>query len=460
MMEFYVSGQSLKFYSPVLAADSLDYLTAKLHFSDDEWQGASCWLHFRQGEGPGALVYDLQLDENGELTQDKHLNLSIGQWEVYLTGTRGDTRLTTVPVIITVKKSGLIDAPLHELPMSVAEQVDYNARQALLLAGEVKQKADSGAFDGASFVIKGYYESVEELMENVPEPVVGDVYGVGTGMPYSIYVWDQVGKQWKDNGSVQGVQGEAGKDGAVFVPHVDASGNISWSNDGGLTNPERRNIMGPKGDKGDRGDNGKSPYQLAREQGYTGTEAGFNQAISAFPYHNERHMPQGGDPLRLLTDNYSDASVTARKLAANAVSRLFIVRVGTDWSGNAAPYTQNVTVDGMPESERIFADIILSDDWAAAELENAEYAKLVKISARENGITVYAAEPTELALNLKLIAIHGDGMGEGESSGAGGGVIDAAQAEELLFEMDFIPAVMNDDGRLLSDSAGRIVLRY
>ena len=460
MMEFYVSGQSLKFYSPVLAADSLDYLTAKLHFTDDEWKGASCWLHFRQGEGPGALVYDLQLDENGEITRDKHLNLSIGQWEVYLTGTRDQTRLTTVPIIITVQKSGLIDAPLHEMPMSVAEQVDYNARQALLMASEVKEKADAGAFDGASFVIKGYYESAAELMENVPDPTVGDVYGVGREMPYSIYVWDEVGRQWKDNGSVQGVQGEAGKDGAVFVPHVDASGNISWSNDGGLQNPERRNIMGPKGDKGDRGDNGKSPYQLAQEQGYTGTETGFNQAIAAFPYHNERHLPKGGDPLRLLTDNYSDASVTAAKLASNAVSRLFTVRLGTDWTGDAAPYMQTVTVDGLPQSERVFADVILSDDWAAAELESAEYSKLVKISARENAITVYAAEPTEQALNLKLILLHGDGMGSGESSGGGGDVLDAAQAEELLFEMDLIPAVRDASGRLLSDNAGRIVLRY
>lgn len=39
-----------------------------------------------------------------------------------------------------------------------------------------------------------------------------------------------------------------------FIPTVDADGNISWSNDAGLDNPESANIKGPKGDKGDKGD--------------------------------------------------------------------------------------------------------------------------------------------------------------------------------------------------------------
>ena len=39
-------------------------------------------------------------------------------------------------------------------------------------------------------------------------------------------------------------------DGATFTPSVDAEGNISWSNDKGLDNPQTQNIKGQKGDTG------------------------------------------------------------------------------------------------------------------------------------------------------------------------------------------------------------------
>lgn len=44
--------------------------------------------------------------------------------------------------------------------------------------------------------------------------------------------------------------------GYVFVPNVDANGNISWSNTVGLTNPPARNIRGPQGPQGIQGPKG------------------------------------------------------------------------------------------------------------------------------------------------------------------------------------------------------------
>ena len=189
MIEFYVSGQSLKFYTPVIAADTLNYLTAKVNFADAEWDGYSKWLHFRQNEELGADTFDLQLNENDEITADQQLNLQIGEWGIYLTGTKENRRLTTIPVILTVKESGLIDAPLHGLPMSVAEQVDFNAKQALNFATMVKELAESGAFDGkdgkngTSFSPLGYFDTAEQLEESVIAPAPGDVYGVGAEAP-------------------------------------------------------------------------------------------------------------------------------------------------------------------------------------------------------------------------------------------------------------------------------------
>lgn len=45
---------------------------------------------------------------------------------------------------------------------------------------------------------------------------------------------------------------EEGKlNGATFTPEVDSEGNLSWTNNKELSNPETVNIKGPKGDKGD-----------------------------------------------------------------------------------------------------------------------------------------------------------------------------------------------------------------
>lgn len=57
-----------------------------------------------------------------------------------------------------------------------------------------------------------------------------------------------------------GQAGPAGVDGTTFTPSVSADGDLSWSNDGGKTNPPTVNIkgatgtQGPPGEKGDPGD--------------------------------------------------------------------------------------------------------------------------------------------------------------------------------------------------------------
>ena len=47
-----------------------------------------------------------------------------------------------------------------------------------------------------------------------------------------------------------------GTNGATFTPAVDDAGNLSWSNDKDLANPNTVNIKGDKGDKGEKGDTG------------------------------------------------------------------------------------------------------------------------------------------------------------------------------------------------------------
>lgn len=350
MIEFYVSGQSLKFYTPVIAADTLNYLTARVNFADRDWDGYSKWLHFRQGEELGADVFDLQLNENNEITADQNLNLDIGEWKIYLTGTKKESRLTTVPVILTVKESGLIDAPLHGLPMSVAEQVDYNANLALRFAQEVRADADAGKFNGTSLSPLGHFSTVDELKARISKPTPGDVYSVGKELPYEIYTWDGINLEWRNQGQLQGVPGEDGKNGVIFIPSVDTNGNISWRNDGGLENPATRNIRGPTGKDGEVGPPGPGAYEKAVEAGYTGTEETFYSALTYMPYHNKRHLPEGADPITVKTGNLEDKSVTAEKLAADAKSKGVAVTLA---SGGWSSKQQTVNVDGVTADNNV-----------------------------------------------------------------------------------------------------------
>lgn len=373
MMEFYVSGQSLKMFTPVIAADSLRYLTAQFHFTGGEWDGYTRWAHFRRGE----TVYDIELDAEDRITEEDALNLTTGEWEIYLTGTKDTARLTTIVIVLTVKESGLVDAPLHELPQSVAEQIDAKAAQALLTAQAVKAAADAGKFngrDGKSFEIKGYYESLDALAAAVTEPAPGDAYCVGSAAPYDVYIYDGVNVEWVNNGTIQGAKGETGAPGTTFTPHLDENGNLSWTNDGGLDNPTTQNIRGAAGTKGETGPAGKSAYAAAVEAGYTGTEATFYAALTAMPYHNARHLPDGADPITVKAGNLEDGAVgtakikdkavTAEKIAEGATHTTATVTLtAAGWSDNAqtadvpsVKADSTVIVSPAPESFKAYGE--------------------------------------------------------------------------------------------------------
>jgi hypothetical protein len=76
-----------------------------------------------------------------------------------------------------------------------------------------------------------------------------------------------------------GADGKDGNDGATFTPSLDSNGNLSWTNNQGLTNPTTVNIKGPKGDQGLQGIQGEQglkgdtgPKGDTGEQGLQGVQ--------------------------------------------------------------------------------------------------------------------------------------------------------------------------------------------
>lgn len=139
--------------------------------------------------------------------------------------------------------------------------------------GPQGEKGEQGK-DGTSLNILGTKESEADLPLSAEK---NDAYLINGEM----WVFD--GTNWNNAGKIQGPQGpqgpvgpqgskgdpgpqgvkgdpgekgDTGVRGITFTPVVDSKGNISWSNDGGLENPQTVNITGPQGDTGAKGDVG------------------------------------------------------------------------------------------------------------------------------------------------------------------------------------------------------------
>lgn len=94
----------------------------------------------------------------------------------------------------------------------------------------------------------------------------------GSTDTYTIFYTDNTTSTFQVYNGANGVGGEgSGENGATFIPSVDADGNLSWTNDKGLSNPSTVNIKGEKGDKGDKGNTGdKGDTGLQGIQGVQG----------------------------------------------------------------------------------------------------------------------------------------------------------------------------------------------
>lgn len=76
-----ISNQNLKIKKANIVAGTVDYLNAQFEFSSDDWKGAEKWAHFSKDDE----TYDYLLTDDCINAED-HLNLSEGEWRMYLHG--------------------------------------------------------------------------------------------------------------------------------------------------------------------------------------------------------------------------------------------------------------------------------------------------------------------------------------------------------------------------------------
>ena len=107
-----------------LAAESVQYLTAKVVCETEDWTGREIKAMF----GQGCTVYEVPVT-GGEITAKQQLNLTAGDWRVWLVGNSardGDVipRITTNMAHISVAPTGGTEGSLFPtIPPTVEEQL-------------------------------------------------------------------------------------------------------------------------------------------------------------------------------------------------------------------------------------------------------------------------------------------------------------------------------------------------
>lgn len=136
-----------------LAAESVQYLTAKVVCETEDWTGREIKAMF----GQGCTVYEIPVT-GGEITAKQQLNLTAGDWRVWLVGNSardGEVipRITTNIAHISVAPTGGTEGnPFPTMPPTVEEQLradmgnlaDLTTEDKSSLVAAINEAAESG----------------------------------------------------------------------------------------------------------------------------------------------------------------------------------------------------------------------------------------------------------------------------------------------------------------------------
>lgn len=238
-----ITGQRLMLRDGHIAADTIDYLTARFTFNAD-WNGLEKWAHFSKN----GTVYDIRLTDDG-IRKEDHLNLSAGVWKVYLHGNefadgKVIERITTCVENLRVYPTGsLTGEPFPEMPASVTEQI-------LARLDDIEQNGGTGGATGLPEHTAEDNNKILRIVDGDAAWTEDSVYVLGEGesaddAPDAEVVFDV----WSEDG-------DAGETVATEVYMRVSGGYIQYSTD----NSTWKNVIAVadlKGDKGDKGEPGQ-----------------------------------------------------------------------------------------------------------------------------------------------------------------------------------------------------------
>lgn len=272
-----VNKQRLTVSIPFPVADALDYFSVIGNFTDDWKDCPSKWLHIKQGDAEYAVAFKT----DNTIGAEQHVNFNEGVYELWIHGSNLENkRITTNIVQITVEKTGGFGGQvLPEITISVAEQIDLKATEALNIAKAVETQAASGAFDGAPGP-RGPQGLQGEQGVQGPEGPQGPQGVPGPQGPQGIP--GQTGATGpKGATGATGPQGPQGEQGVQGPP--------------GATGPQGpQGETGPTGPQGPQGETGPTGPQGPQGDSYVLTQSDkeeiANIVISELPVYNGEYV--------------------------------------------------------------------------------------------------------------------------------------------------------------------------
>lgn len=239
--------------------------------------------------------------------------------------------------------------------------------------GEKGIQGDTGR-DGTSLAFRGELSSTSELP---PTGEMSDSYLIGG----DLYAWNELTKGWiycgpikgpkgdKGDQGEQGIQGTKGDAGIIFTPLITEDGTLSYTNEGGLSNPAPQNLRGPQGVQGVQGRQG-----IQGEQGIQGVpgpqgEQGTKGSIGATGPQGPTG-PQGTQGIQGVKGDKGDAGIQGPK---------------GDQGNQGIPGTKPTLAEiGAAAAAHTHPAIQITEDTTHRFLTDGERAKLNGIATNAN----------------------------------------------------------------------------
>lgn len=153
MLTATVRGQRMQLRTPLVVADSINYITARFAF-DKDWDGRIITAFFvHENTVISAIV------QNNEIVANQGINLTAGTWEVKLVGVSGNSRITAGPEKITVMPFGVFEGELPDISLTQYEQLlaiignleDLTTEAKENLVAAINEAATTGSGGGGDF---------------------------------------------------------------------------------------------------------------------------------------------------------------------------------------------------------------------------------------------------------------------------------------------------------------------
>ena len=301
--------------------------------------------------------------------------------------------------------------------------VRFNAEQGLTEAQKAQARENIGAVPFGSFLkILGHFDTVAELQASAPQNV-GDAYSVGATTPYNLYIYDGLREEWKDYGQIRTTD--------ISARYVENQviAVSAWVQDvtslAGYSYKAQITVSGATGDdfpivafnQSDAVSGNFAPLSFSFD-GYLEIWAK-EKPTAAVTIPIATIIVNGGNGRGITnatggitagsigTANLANGSVTAAKIPDGAVSQTFTAIITADgWTGEAAPYTNAVTVTGLLATDSPLVDMIPSETYETAEAETEAYANIYRMVTADNQLTVYATEKPTVDISIQIKAVR------------------------------------------------------